>query len=180
MMEADTFRSVYFLVANETNDDPDSLSGDSNNSAIAASGLTPINNSNNNTPDVELLLTSLIGARRKDLTSVAALTFVYCLLFLTGVIGNVSTCIVIARNSYMHTVTNSYLFSLAVSDVLTLIFGELFCVVFVCFVVVCVCVCVCVRARVYVGFVCVTVSLCVCVCVCVCCLLYTSDAADDC
>ena len=28
--------------------------------------------------------------------------------------------------------------------------------------------------------VCVWLSLCVCVCVCVCCLLYTSDAADDC
>lgn len=129
-MEADTFRALYFLVSNDTDRDPDILGGDSNNSAIAGSGLTPhnINNHNTTAPDVEMLLTSLIGARRKDLTSVAALTFVYCLLFLTGVIGNVSTCIVIARNSYMHTVTNSYLFSLAVSDVLTLIFGELLCV----------------------------------------------------
>lgn len=76
------------------------------------------------TVDVEQLLTLILGARRKDLYSVGALTFTYCLLFLTGVTGNISTCIVIARNSYMHTVTNYYLFSLAVSDVLTLIFGE--------------------------------------------------------
>lgn len=75
--------------------------------------------------DVERLLTSLLGVRRKDLLSVVALTFVYSLLFLTGLIGNISTCIVVARNTYMRTVTNYYLFSLAVSDVLILIFGEL-------------------------------------------------------
>jgi len=38
---------------------------------------------------------------------------------MTGVIGNVTTCVVIARNSYMHTATNYYLFSLAISDMLS-------------------------------------------------------------
>lgn len=37
---------------------------------------------------------------------------------MTGVIGNVTTCVVIAGNSYMHTATNYYLFSLAISDML--------------------------------------------------------------
>ncbi|KAL8581698.1 hypothetical protein ACOMHN_043116 [Nucella lapillus] len=105
--------SVYLLLGNQTAGLP--------NLTLLTSNLTL---SANHTPDVERLLTSLLGARRKDLTSVMALTLVYCLLFLTGVLGNLSTCIVIARNSYMHTVTNCYLFSLAVSDVLTLIFGE--------------------------------------------------------
>jgi len=43
---------------------------------------------------------------------------------MTGVIGNVTTCVVIARNSYMHTATNYYLFSLAISDMLSLVFGK--------------------------------------------------------
>ncbi|KAK9505558.1 hypothetical protein O3M35_009580 [Rhynocoris fuscipes] len=51
------------------------------------------------------------------------MTVLYSLIFLTGVIGNVSTCIVIARNRHMHTATNYYLFSLAISDLLLLISG---------------------------------------------------------
>jgi len=43
---------------------------------------------------------------------------------MTGVLGNVTTCVVIARNSYMHTATNYYLFSLAISDTLSLILGK--------------------------------------------------------
>ena len=42
---------------------------------------------------------------------------------LTGTIGNLCTCIVIARKRYMHTATNFYLFSLAVSDLLLLLLG---------------------------------------------------------
>ncbi|KAL1491795.1 hypothetical protein ABEB36_012339 [Hypothenemus hampei] len=50
-------------------------------------------------------------------------TIVYLLIFLTGVIGNISTCVVIAKNKSMHTATNYYLFSLAISDMLLLISG---------------------------------------------------------
>jgi len=48
---------------------------------------------------------------------------VYLLILLTGVVGNVVTCIVIARNSYMHNATNCYLFSLAISDTFQLVLG---------------------------------------------------------
>jgi hypothetical protein len=44
-------------------------------------------------------------------------------ILLTGVVGNVSTCVVIARNKHMHTATNYYLFSLAISDLLLLVSG---------------------------------------------------------
>ncbi|GAB6033020.1 neuromedin U receptor [Chamberlinius hualienensis] len=47
----------------------------------------------------------------------------YVLIFVTGVFGNVCTCIVIARNKHLHTATNYYLFSLAMSDLLLLILG---------------------------------------------------------
>ncbi|XP_022166528.1 pyrokinin-1 receptor-like isoform X1 [Myzus persicae] len=86
------------------------------------------------------------GPRRDPLPVVVPVTLVYTLIFATGIVGNVSTCIVIARNKYMHTATNYYLFSLAVSDLLLLlsglpqeiyqtwsrypyVFGEMFCII---------------------------------------------------
>lgn len=56
-------------------------------------------------------------------TVAVAMTTVYATLLLSGVTGNIVTCAVIARNRYMHTATNCYLFSLAVSDLLLLITG---------------------------------------------------------
>ena len=76
-----------------------------------------------NLTDDEILVGRL-GPRHKVLVEAVVLTIVYVILFVTGVIGNVSTCIVIMRNSYMHTATNYYLFSLAISDVLTLLTGK--------------------------------------------------------
>lgn len=65
----------------------------------------------------------LAGPRRDTLYVVIPITIVYISIFLTGTIGNISTCIVIARNKSMHTATNYYLFSLAISDLLLLISG---------------------------------------------------------
>jgi len=53
-----------------------------------------------------------------------ALTIVYGLIFVTGLLGNACTCVVIATNGHLHTATNYYLFSLAISDLLTLILGQ--------------------------------------------------------
>lgn len=61
---------------------------------------------------------------RDSLVIVVPLTVIYSAIFLTGMIGNVITCIVISRNKSMHTATNYYLFSLAVSDLLLLISGK--------------------------------------------------------
>lgn len=61
--------------------------------------------------------------RRDPLSTVIPMTILYALILIAGVIGNISTCIVIARNKYMRTATNYYLFSLAVSDLLLLILG---------------------------------------------------------
>lgn len=54
---------------------------------------------------------------------VVPFTIVYVIIFFTGVVGNVSTCVVIAKNKSMHTATNYYLFNLAVSDMVLLISG---------------------------------------------------------
>ncbi|XP_011701061.1 PREDICTED: neuropeptides capa receptor-like [Wasmannia auropunctata] len=64
-----------------------------------------------------------LGSYRDPLYVVIPMTVIYATIFLTGIIGNVSTCIVIARNKSMHTATNYYLFSLAVSDLLLLVSG---------------------------------------------------------
>lgn len=61
--------------------------------------------------------------RRDTLYIVIPITIIYSTIFFTGLIGNVSTCVVIAKNRSMHTATNYYLFSLAVSDLLLLVSG---------------------------------------------------------
>lgn len=85
------------------------------------------------------------GPKRDPLYIVIPITVIYMAIFLTGIIGNISTCIVISKNKSMHTATNYYLFSLAISDFLLLVsgvpqemysiwsrypyvFGEMFCV----------------------------------------------------
>lgn len=92
----------------------------------------------------ERLLELSLGPRFQDTWSVVLLLIIYGLIFISGTVGNICTCIVIVRNSYMQTATNYYLFSLAISDVLTLLlalpseaysiwesypwrFGEIFC-----------------------------------------------------
>lgn len=61
---------------------------------------------------------------RDPLAIVLPITFMYVLIFVAGVLGNVITCVVIYKNKTMHTATNYYLFNLAVSDFFVLIFGE--------------------------------------------------------
>ena len=53
------------------------------------------------------------------------MTAIYVTSFITGVVGNVATGVVIVRNRSMHTATNYYLFSLALSDLVILLLGEL-------------------------------------------------------
>ncbi|NXO19669.1 NMUR2 protein, partial [Cisticola juncidis] len=66
-------------------------------------------------------LTFLCGPRRSHLFLPMAL--VYSVIFLVGVTGNFLVCLVILKHRTMKTPTNYYLFSLAVSDLLVLLFG---------------------------------------------------------
>ncbi|KGL74567.1 Neuromedin-U receptor 2 [Tinamus guttatus] len=66
-------------------------------------------------------LTFLCGPRRSHLFLPMAL--VYSLIFVVGVVGNFLVCLVIIKHRNMKTPTNYYLFSLAVSDLLVLLFG---------------------------------------------------------
>ncbi|XP_050682859.1 neuropeptides capa receptor-like [Leptidea sinapis] len=64
-----------------------------------------------------------MGSRRLPLKEIIPISIVLVVIFLTGVVGNVCVCVVIVRNPGLHTATNYYLFSLAVSDLLLLLFG---------------------------------------------------------
>jgi 7 transmembrane receptor (rhodopsin family) len=61
---------------------------------------------------------------RDPLSIILPRSICYIVIFIAGVLGNVITCVVIATNKTMHTATNYYLFNLAVSDSLILLFGE--------------------------------------------------------
>ncbi|GBO14601.1 Pyrokinin-1 receptor [Araneus ventricosus] len=61
--------------------------------------------------------------QRDPLSTIIPMTLAHSLILMTGITGNICTCIVIARNRYMHIATNYYLFSLAISDLLLLILG---------------------------------------------------------
>lgn len=65
----------------------------------------------------------IYGPKRDSIYVVIPLTVIYLVMFVTGTVGNISTCLVISRNKSMHTATNYYLFSLAISDLLLLVMG---------------------------------------------------------
>ncbi|XP_060817022.1 neuropeptides capa receptor-like [Bombus pascuorum] len=68
-------------------------------------------------------LATVLGPKYLPLKMVIPLTIAYVTIFVTGIFGNVTTCIVIIRNPSMHTATNYYLFSLAISDLILLVLG---------------------------------------------------------
>lgn len=69
-------------------------------------------------------LTGKLGPQRLNFDILVPITLVYGIIFVSGLIGNVCTCLVITGNKHMHTATNYYLFNLAVADLLTLILGK--------------------------------------------------------
>lgn len=69
----------------------------------------------------EVNLSDILGPRRSPFF--VPVTSVYLFIFLTGLSGNLLTCAVIAKHKKMRNPTNLYLLSLAVSDLLVLLFG---------------------------------------------------------
>ncbi|MCL4153585.1 UNVERIFIED_CONTAM: hypothetical protein GTU68_065062 [Idotea baltica] len=51
------------------------------------------------------------------------MTFIYALITVVGLIGNIVVCVVVMKNKVMHTATNYYLCSMAISDLLLLVTG---------------------------------------------------------
>jgi hypothetical protein len=105
--------SSSYLQSNNatTNDDPVQLAN------VSVGGYL-------NQSDLETLEQKL-GPRKKDLTFQIIMSIAYIVIFICGLIGNLCVCCVIIFNDCMHTTTNYYLFSLAISDLLSLLIGKL-------------------------------------------------------
>lgn len=65
------------------------------------------------------------GPKRMSYEVLLPITIVYVIIFVAGVVGNISTVVVISKIPRMHTATNFYLISLAISDLVTLLLGKL-------------------------------------------------------
>lgn len=83
----------------------------------------PLMNSTSAPDLINATVKNVVGYR-DPLSIILPISVCYFIIFVTGVLGNVITCVVIAKNKTMHTATNYYLFNLAVSDFLVLVFGE--------------------------------------------------------
>ena len=65
------------------------------------------NNSNQTTScDRTCFLEQNLGPRTQDFTFKFCMTFLYLTILITGVLGNLSTCLVIILNDNMHSTTN--------------------------------------------------------------------------
>lgn len=95
----------------------------SNVSKLLHNTSMPLNATGNYTIDqfTEVDLFEILGPRRSPFF--LPVTSVYLVIFLTGLSGNLLTCAVIAKHKKMRNPTNFYLVSLAVSDLLVLLFG---------------------------------------------------------
>jgi 7 transmembrane receptor (rhodopsin family) len=85
---------------------------------------TPEPMANFSSPEILNATVRNVAGFRDPLTIIVPISICYLAIFITGILGNVITCVVIAKNKTMHTATNYYLFNLAVSDFLVLILGE--------------------------------------------------------
>jgi len=74
--------------------------------------------------DMNEYLEQYLGPKNLPYSSLIPMTIIYVLILLTGIFGNVTTCVVIITNQYMHTATNYYLFNLAMADMTTLVVGK--------------------------------------------------------
>lgn len=86
--------------------------------AVAADDLESLNLT------LDEYLQTVRGPKHLPLNVVIPLTAIYVAIFVSGVVGNIAVCVVIVRNISLHTATNYYLFSLALSDLTLLLLGK--------------------------------------------------------
>jgi hypothetical protein len=134
-----TRKSLVMSSSSEMNHDDDSGEGSGGHGILDAaasmaasvvSGMVDINNSQGETghlggvaDDMNDTVTVSYWPVRDPLYITIPITVIYIIILILGLLGNVTTCIVIIRSRYLHTTTNYYLFSLAVSDLLLLLSG---------------------------------------------------------
>jgi hypothetical protein len=120
---------IFIIISNVSSNVPSDFKSTANVSDKKATATETIStsitfNSNItiNATDEEILERHL-GPRKKGLSFTIIMSLIYILIFICGLFGNICICCVIITNACMHNTTNYYLFSLAVSDVLLVVFG---------------------------------------------------------
>ena len=102
-----------------------------NQSEITAfGGATYIEGQGNQSSEIpmeldEYLLAVMGPKQMDDHVVLVMVTIFYLLIFVSGVIGNLSVCVVIVRSSQLHSAMNYYLVSLAVADLTIIVLGRL-------------------------------------------------------
>ena len=83
------------------------------------------NQSNNIPMKLEDYLVAVMGPKQMDDHVVLVLlTIFYLLIFVSGIVGNLSICLVIVRSRQLHSAMNYYLVSLAVADLTIIVLGQ--------------------------------------------------------
>lgn len=125
-IDSDDSANVILVDRNSNSINENDLSenfGNINSSVLFIFSPEPLINSTH-LPDVLNATVKNEVGYRDPLSIILPISVCYFVIFVTGILGNVVTCVVIAKNKTMHTATNYYLFNLAVSDFLVLIFGK--------------------------------------------------------
>ena len=78
----------------------------------------------NNTGVDEFLLAALGPQQMDNRALLLLVTIFYAVVFVTGVVGNLSVCLVITRSRSLHSAMNYYLVSLAIADLTIILLGR--------------------------------------------------------
>nr|CAI5866371.1 unnamed protein product [Callosobruchus analis] len=65
------------------------------------------------------------GPQVQEMGIAVSMTVINCIIFVSGLLGNIIVCIVITKHPSLNSPTDYYLLNLAISDVTLLVFGEL-------------------------------------------------------
>ena len=79
---------------------------------------------NNDTGVDEFLLAALGPQQMDDKALLLLVTIFYAVVFVTGLVGNLSVCLVITRSRSLHSAMNYYLVSLAIADLTIILLGR--------------------------------------------------------
>ena len=94
-----------------------------NSSKVTAFGGATYEETVSNQTIDEFLLAALGPQQMDNRALLLLVTIFYAVVFVTGVVGNLSVCLVITRSKSLHSAMNYYLISLALADLILLILG---------------------------------------------------------
>ena len=95
-----------------------------NSSKVTAFGGATYEETVSNQTIDEFLLAALGPQQMDNRALLLLVTIFYAVVFVTGVVGNLSVCLVITRSKSLHSAMNYYLVSLAIADLTIILLGR--------------------------------------------------------